>query len=163
MSDMQAPEEIRMAIRQKPATRTGLTVWLVFLVPLVSFSLVSTVVPEWDETRYGALGIALIGLFLLVPKVYQLLSPQSAFNRFNQDFTETQAKVLRRRDDSVDTDYGGSLYSYYLVFEFEAGLKTVVLEAWVEQRMYDRHPPGSTLTVRYCTAEPRIALLEGEF
>ncbi len=60
------------------------------------------------------------------------------------------------------------MFEYFLILEFAAsktgmGSMTIKLEAQVNEQIYEDHPPGSTLRIRYAMDDPRIALPESEY
>ena len=67
----------------------------------------------------------------------------------------------------VSRDQYGTSTTYYVKFEFtpmlaENSSGPLTLNAMVSKEIYERLASGTTATVTYATADPRVVLFEGE-
>jgi len=107
--------------------------------------------------------IFIIGGFVLaVIFANDLFNPRSKSNKFRNSNLIVKAESVRHRWKIHTASYGDKYYKYFLTIRFDTEEYGVQLEAEVAKYIYDLFPTGSELKVRYCTSDPRIALLEGE-
>jgi hypothetical protein len=109
-----------------------------------------------------ALVLCVAALYFVVKYLYELIWVRSASNVFRRSSETATGKVVRKRIEERKDSYGHKHYKYFLTFRFDTGSRHMVLEAKVAKRIYDSFNTGSKVKVRYATADPAVALLEGE-
>jgi hypothetical protein len=115
----------------------------------------------------AGLSIVLVGTPYVI---YKLVSALKVMRVFEEASTTTTAQVhSRHMHKHESTDYAGWSHvwtTHYIdvAFSVQAGIgaEQMILEAHVDEQLYNKAKQGTTLAIRYANANPCIALLGEE-
>jgi hypothetical protein len=87
-----------------------------------------------------------------------------AMNMFKDGTTVIDAEVLSRHTEEyyAGGNYGGISYTYYIDIQFDASEKQYVINAKVNNDIYEKAERGNILKVTYANSNPCVLLFEGE-
>lgn len=106
--------------------------------------------------------IAAVALFFTLKYLYEGIWPKSSSSLFRSEHSRMEAEVVGRRVKVSRNQDDTRSRSYYMTVQFDAGERSLLLEARVTRRIYEGYETGTTMELRYATRDPRVALLEGE-
>jgi hypothetical protein len=117
---------------------------------------------EAKDNSFVPLALTVAAVYFLGKYLYELIWARSPSNIFRRACGTTVAEVISKRREEHKDSYGKIYYKHFLTVEFDTESRHMGLEAEVSKRIYSRYATGSKLKVRYATADPAVALLEGE-
>jgi hypothetical protein len=159
-----SPQRIRQPYRglYLSLSLLALLLGVIFALGVKSFD------PRWASYLLG--GGSIPALLMLIMH----LRERGKWEVFQDSASTAQAKVLGRRKEREISGSGTIVdlfllffpqYIYEVVIQFDAirpsfTVEQVTLKARVSKGFFDRHPPGSTVEVRYAQEDPTVATLE---
>ena len=129
----------------------------------------------WQNEEF-MLYVELLSLLCLLPAVvlsgwalWNWLAPWGARNVFRRSMKETSAEVRRAWRDEQTNEYGRRTgYKYFVWISFQADdvhgdSRDILLRLRVKRPIWESLEADMTVTARYATENPRIALIRGEW
>ena len=166
---------VRWRIKPVTKVRNFIIPWVIilgFFNGLLVFDLLVSkiILDDLDKSLLAALAV-ILNLFIVLLFLGQLPSEIQVKRKFGRSSGTADARITHKSvKENIQSDGDGRVsysYSYTLTVEFVPKLAgnvsdKMILEAAVNEKIYEQLGEGQIIKIRYATEDPRIFLIEGE-